>query len=359
MRWYIKYLILSLIFVIIYVSIYQYYDKYFDVKKSKTSNSSELIISVVVCGISRIEEVLAIIKSALIFSTPKDRIKFIIVTENDLLELLQEKLETYQNQRHFLFDLREIKFPGEDQELWRKLFKPCASQRLFLPSVLSDVDATILYLDSDTLFLSPPQEIFDYLRHFNSSQIAAMTPESEHKNVAWYPRFSSHPFYGECGVNSGVMLMDLTKMRSLKWEQEMLRLYEKYRLNLVFGDQDLINIYFSQHPEQLFILPCAFNYRPDHCMYVSMCPVEDGIKLLHGNRGYFHKTENQPIFNQLYESIQKHQFHSNPCRIIKEVEYQIQGTNSSKCSKLSDKFLQTPKRILKRNCETDDYRFDQ
>lgn len=102
------------------------------------------------------------------------------------------------------------------------------------------------------------------------------------------------------------MLMNFTKMREIKWEQQLLPIYEKYNLNLVFGDQDILNIYFHFHPEQLLLLPCEYNYRPDHCMYLDLCKsAVDGIKIIHGNRGYFHKAENQPIFSQIYDSFQK------------------------------------------------------
>lgn len=102
------------------------------------------------------------------------------------------------------------------------------------------------------------------------------------------------------------MLMNFTKMREIKWEQQLLPIYEKYNLNLVFGDQDILNIYFHFHPEQLLLLPCEYNYRPDHCMYLDLCKsAVNGIKIIHGNRGYFHKAENQPIFSQIYDSFQK------------------------------------------------------
>lgn len=100
--------------------------------------------------------------------------------------------------------------------------------------------------------------------------------------------------------------MNLTKMREIRWEQQLLPIYEQYNLNLVFGDQDILNIYFHFHPEQLHILSCEYNYRPDHCMYISLCKgAVNGIKVIHGNRGYFHKPENQPIFSQIYYSFQK------------------------------------------------------
>lgn len=132
-----------------------------------------------------------------------------------------------------------------------------------------------------------------------------MTPESESKKIGWYSRFARHPYYGDNGINSGVMLMNLKKMRLINWEQSLLPIYNQYHTNLVWGDQDILNIYFHLHPDELNLLPCEFNYRPDHCIYMSLCEVKDGIKILHGNRGYFHKDQNQPIFSQIYSAFQK------------------------------------------------------
>lgn len=291
--------------VLVYVTIFCYYQP----KKSshqQHDEASEVIIVTVVCGIDRTEEVIVMIKSALMFSSLKHRLKFVIVTEKTLFQLLKEKLENFQSiLPNFTFKLVEVDFPKVNAESWRSLFKPCASQRLFLPSLLPY--ERVIYVDCDTLFLSPPQNMFQQFNHFNSSQIAGLAIESESLNIGWYPRFARHPFYGKFGVNSGVMLMNLKRMREIKWEKLLLPIFEEYNLSLVFGDQDIINIYFYFHPEQLQVLPCEFNYRPDHCMYeaMSLCPSHDGIKLIHGNRGYFHKPESQPIFSQIFNTIQK------------------------------------------------------
>lgn len=303
----LKLLIISFVLVIVYIAIYCYSNSVFETRAiNRLKNvSSETIICSVVCGVERAEEVIVTIKSALIFSTANHRLKFVIVTEKDLFELLEEKLESFQTFfKNFSFELVEIKFPDTETEMWRKLFKPCASQRLFLPSLLPY--KSIIYVDSDTLFLSPPHQLFNHFTSFNSSQIAGLTFESENVNTGWYSRnFSRHPYYGRFGVNSGVMLMNLERMRELKWEQQMLPIYQKYNFKLVFGDQDIINIYFAYHPDQLYILPCEFNYRPDLCMYMSFCSAFNGIQLIHGNRGYFHKPEDQPIFSQFYDTFQK------------------------------------------------------
>lgn len=71
----------------------------------------------------------------------------------------------------------------------------------------------MLYVDTDVLFLRPMDDIWALLKAFNSSQLAAMAPEHEVPKIGWYSRFARHPFYGVTGVNSGVMLMNLTRIR--------------------------------------------------------------------------------------------------------------------------------------------------
>lgn len=88
---------------------------------------------------------------------------------------------------------------------------------MFLPFpqlILKHVDS-IVYVDSDILFLQPVDRLWAFLSQFNSSQLAAMAPEHEEPRIAWYNRFARHPFYGRTGVNSGVMLMNMTRMRSM------------------------------------------------------------------------------------------------------------------------------------------------
>lgn len=80
--------------------------------------------------------------------------------------------------------------------------------------ILKDIDS-IVYVDSDILFLQPVDRLWAFLSQFNSSQLAAMAPEHEEPRIAWYNRFARHPFYGRTGINSGVMLMNMTRMRSM------------------------------------------------------------------------------------------------------------------------------------------------
>ncbi|KAL8221357.1 UNVERIFIED_CONTAM: Glucoside xylosyltransferase 1 [Gekko kuhli] len=99
------------------------------------------------------------------------------------------------------------------------------------------------------------------------------------------------------------MKNDMTTAR-LRWEEILMPLLKKYKLNITWGDQDLLNIMFFHNPESLFVFPCQWNYRPDHCIYGSNCQQaeKEGIFILHGNRGVYHDHK-QPAFRAVYEAI--------------------------------------------------------
>jgi UDP-xylose:glucoside alpha-1,3-xylosyltransferase len=260
MRWNIKSLklvIFAFVLFLICITIYWNSDKNLKLLRSadkwNKTKTSVINICAVACGENRVQEVFVLIKSALVFSMKRHHLQFVIISEKPMFQSITEKLETYQTRYEFSFLLREINFPEKQREVWKKLFKPCASQRLFLPSLLPEIDK-LIYMDSDTLFLSSPIEIYEQFTHFNSTQLAGLIQESENKNTGWYTRFARHEYPHPYGLNSGVMLMDLEKMRKIYWEEHLMPIYDKYNLKIVFGDQDIINIYFYYHPDQYYIL---------------------------------------------------------------------------------------------------------
>lgn len=88
------------------------------------------------CG-QRLRETLVMIKSALLFNYPKDRLHFLIFAENQLHENFNEKLNDWRSLKkgEFDFELFALQFPPNGE--WKTLFKPCAAQRLFLPVNIS------------------------------------------------------------------------------------------------------------------------------------------------------------------------------------------------------------------------------
>ncbi|XP_018333777.1 glucoside xylosyltransferase 1 isoform X1 [Agrilus planipennis] len=318
-------------------------------QESKTKVSvprNKIVVAVVACGV-RLNETLTMIKSAVMFT--QATLQIIVVTEENLIDGFHKILTEWKNiaQVSFDFKILPLTFPKENTEEWQKLFKPCASQRLFLPSVLHDVDS-ILYVDTDTLFLTPPEKIWEHFYKMNSSQMAALAPEHEDPNVGWYNRFARHPYYGKLGVNSGVMLMNLTRMRKFQWGAYVTPIYKKYKLKITWGDQDIINIIFHYHSDKLFIYPCRFNFRPDHCMYMSICKSaeKDGAAVLHGSRGFFH-SDKQPAFKIIYNAFEKFQLGGDPySNFYEDLAAELNATTHTNCGLVKDIFLKSIRQSL-------------
>ena len=74
--------------------------------------------------------------------------------------------------------------------------------------ILSQVDS-VLYVDTDTLFLSPLKFIWNHFSAMNSSQMAALAFEHEDPNTGWYNRFAHHPFYGPYGKVHDLILQNI------------------------------------------------------------------------------------------------------------------------------------------------------
>lgn len=150
--------------------------------------------------------------------------------------------------------------------------------------------------------------------------------------------------------------MNLTRLREFEWEEKIIPIYKEYKLKLTWGDQDLINILFFYHPDKLFVLPCEWNYRPDHCIYMSVCAAPSGIRIIHGNRGYFH-SDKQPIFKYLFRSIEEYQLTEDPYRhflIPLEVAVREIPVVNSNCGQVVDKFLYKSRQTFKESFYEED-----
>ncbi|XP_068206791.1 glucoside xylosyltransferase 1-like [Palaemon carinicauda] len=307
---------------------------------SLEASYDRLVLAVVCCG-SRINETLIMLKSAAALS--HSPLTVIVFTEDSQKPVFVQMHASWPSdiRERVTLTLHSITYPpGQDSKTWRKLFKPCASQRLFMPSLLEDIDS-LIYVDTDVLFLAPLEELWKHFSAMNSSQMAAMAPEHEDLATGWYNRFAKHPYYGRLGVNSGVMLMNLTRLRKFGWEDYVIPIYKHYKLSITWGDQDIINIIFHYHPDKLYVYGCEYNLRPDHCMYMSVCKAAEkrGIYVLHGNRGTFH-SDKQPAFRAVYRAWEEYHLGED---LRQELYYPMQRyllkVSNTTCGKIYNAFL--------------------
>ncbi|CAL8095505.1 unnamed protein product [Orchesella dallaii] len=280
-----------------------------------TQHEEKVVIGVVACGKKPLEDSITLLKSAILSGIHHGlpALDAILFADDDNLHNLDlkvgELLASLKGIR-FRYEIHPVIFPAKHHDEWRSLFKPCASQRLFLHAALPHINE-ILYLDVDTLVVGNLRKIWSEFGNMGTLQAVGIVPEHEVPSIGWYNRFAQHPFYPPLGLNTGVMLMNLTKLRGgFEWEEAILKSYKRFKDQIVYGDQDLLNIVFYHHPDAVYLLPCAYNYRPDHCLYGWNCKSAEikngeGIQVVHGNRDVFHNDKTCPTFRKLYKQFQK------------------------------------------------------
>lgn len=139
--------------------------------------------------------------------------------------------------------------------------------------------------------------------------------------------------------------MNLTRMREFHWENYVTSVYNQWRTQLTWGDQDIINIIFHYHPEKLYLLDCDSNYRPDQCTYGPACPsaMKHGAQVLHGSRSAFHNS-NQPAFSAAHRAAREYKLGSDPYKnFYMPLLTYLRAAPESNCGKLEEAFTKLPR----------------
>ncbi|KAB7502110.1 Glucoside xylosyltransferase 2 [Armadillidium nasatum] len=139
-----------------------------------------------------------------------------------------------------LLEKEKIVYPENGN--FREKFRLCASERLFLSEALPSEEA-VIFLDTDIIFLKSPEILWEEFAFFNSEQLSGLSP-----SLYLYHRFYKFPVYGKSGLNAGVWMMNLTRIRSIPrgWTTAILKIASVYEGKLKLFDQDIANILFSK-----------------------------------------------------------------------------------------------------------------
>ncbi|KAG0710148.1 Glucoside xylosyltransferase 1 [Chionoecetes opilio] len=239
-------------------------------------------------------------------------------------------------QRHLAFEWHPVWYPREQEDM-RTMFRTCATERLFLPEMFPNLDAAI-YIDTDLIFLRPPEELWQEFHKFDAVQVAAMAPCLYHygtsKNVV--------PYYGQTGLNAGVMHMNLTRMKNFPgkgWVSANMKVFNTFRKKIKLADQDILNILFHKYPEHLYELGCEWNYRIFQCSKGNKCPAAaaSGISILHGNAMSFVNGKEMKL-QTVFEAWESHQLGEPLSLLVTRMEQSLKYVSShglpSKCSRI-------------------------
>ncbi|MBR3253893.1 glycosyltransferase family 8 protein [Candidatus Saccharibacteria bacterium] len=150
--------------------------------------------------------------------------------------------------------------------------------RAFIPRLFPLYEKAV-YIDSDTILRGDVGELFDIdlsgdEKNADGYALAAtIDPKvSVIKEFRDYVDKAVKVPHGEY-VNSGVLLMDLKKMRKMKYLSQMIELIQEYDADLVAPDQDYLNVILKG---KIKFLPPEWNMEPAE----EMSP---DVKLIHYN----------------------------------------------------------------------------
>lgn len=153
----------------------------------------------IVASDERLDQALRLIKSITLTSNCRKDIH--IFTSEESKAKVREIVRAWPRDvtARTTFRVRSASYPVEMQNnSWKTLYRPFASLRLFFPHMLTEIDS-IIYIDSDALFLAPVETLWEKFRDFNESQIAAATVEDQTSEGGWYNNNATHPYFGDLG----------------------------------------------------------------------------------------------------------------------------------------------------------------
>lgn len=165
-------------------------------------------------------------------------------------------------------------------------WRPCSWTKVFLADILLQFD-TIVYSDTDMVFLGPAEDLWLEVSKLHDEKFLALGPE------AWYGAETkeNRTIAGKRGVNTGILLMNLTKSRELPFRFSKRILQEIKFTTKPRHDQDVINSFFSKNPQYLVELSPRFNFVISICAMNVTCKdcTSKGIVALHGADGSFYR----------------------------------------------------------------------
>uniref|UniRef100_F1KY88 Glycosyltransferase-like protein n=2 Tax=Ascaris suum TaxID=6253 RepID=F1KY88_ASCSU len=168
--------------------------------------------------------------------------------------------------------------------------------KLALTDIFPENLKKVVVLDTDLLFVEDIARLWAFWSQMNSAQALAVV-----ENLSdWYIVNASSnrkpwPAWNR-GFNTGVMLMDLEKLRTMNWTllwKEVAADNLKEFGATQLADQDIINAVISRKPEIVYKLPCEWNLQMGYQSRQNLCPARiSDLKIVHWNSPKKTRTRN-------------------------------------------------------------------
>ncbi|XP_075722926.1 glucoside xylosyltransferase 2 isoform X2 [Rhipicephalus microplus] len=261
------------------------------------SKSETITVAFVVCGMQA-DLALVAIKSVIAYSTSP--LHLIILADKESEVDMKKQVESWPSsiKKRVHAQLKPVP-PPVNPDL---ALQECAAQQLYLPSLLPDVDA-LLYVSTEMVFVHPVEDIWRMFYSMTDQEMVGMAPEMESIDRNLYLSTSLQPFVEPFGVNSHLLLMNLTRMRANGFERSLNESARELKNVTISPVEDALNIFFARNPEGIFTFTCRWNYRPEHCYKSALC-TDGPVAVVHG--AYDDFMYRNPAFMALHNSMRQY-----------------------------------------------------
>ncbi|XP_056657863.1 xylosyl- and glucuronyltransferase LARGE2 isoform X2 [Monodelphis domestica] len=164
----------------------------------------------------------------------------------------------------------------------------------------------VIVLDTDITFASDIADLWAVFARFSDKQVIGLVENQSD----WYlgNLWKNHrpwPALGR-GFNTGVILLQLERLRQVGWEQMWRLTAERELLTMLatsLADQDIFNAVIKQHPWLVHPLPCSWNVQlSDHTRAERCYSEASDLKVIHWNspKKLGVKNKHVDFFRNLY-----------------------------------------------------------
>jgi len=183
-----------------------------------------------------------------------------------------------------------------------EVFKPGVFFRLFYPELIGR-DA-VIHVDTDFIFTRHISQLWAKFKMFKPATILAAAPQLSISPDEEFPHTQ---------FQAGIMLMNLTRMREVKWSNTLTMIAQilkpKFQSDKkLLPVQTLLHLYFKHHPEEINELYIGWNFLPHYCQEENLerfgfefSSDASPIYAIHGVNNSFTRIDTmEPLFQELH-----------------------------------------------------------
>lgn len=280
-------------------------DEDFDKSRTNENKTCSSIHIAIVCGrFNSTRNLYVLLKSILFYRT--DNINLHLFVDNISRAILEELFNswvvpdlTVEFYNMTLYE-HEVSWITSDHYSHRY-----GLMKLVFLSVLSEAKnlSKVILLDTDMLAFGNINDVWNADRNLNTKSGSKLVFGMVENQSDWYlgKTHQSESFHSVWpaigrGFNSGLLLVNLEKLRLMDWRQmwrQVAELELTTHLTTSLADQDIFNAIFRSHSFMIYELPCSYNIQlNDHSNLNDSCFRSQEFMLVHWNSPYKLLTKN-------------------------------------------------------------------